>query len=87
MDPILWLMVALGAGFFVYLLYTGQFKWLLGVVRNMALGVAGILGVNTLLAGTGLGLAVGVNIVTALVVGLLGIPGILFLYVTQWLIG
>jgi len=85
MDPIIWLMVALGLGFFVYLLYTGQFKWLLGVVRNMALGIVGILGLNVLLSG--MGLTVGVNAITALVVGLLGLPGFLFLYAAQFLVG
>jgi len=70
MDPILWLMGVLGVGFFIYLLYTGQFKWLFGVVRNMALGIIGILGMNVLLSGVGL--VVGVNAITVLVVGLLG---------------
>ena len=85
MDPIIWLMAALGLGFFVYLLYTGQFKWLLGVVRNMVLGIVGILGLNVLLSG--MGLAVGVNAITVLVVGLLGLPGFLFLYAAQFLVG
>jgi len=85
MDPIMWLIVALGLGFFVYLIYSGQFKWLLGVVRNMMLGIVGILGLNMLLSGVGL--VVGVNAVTALVVGLLGLPGLLFLYVAQFLVG
>jgi len=78
-------MAALGLGFFVYLLYTGQFKWLLGVVRNMVLGIVGILGLNVLLSG--MGLAVGVNAITVLVVGLLGLPGFLFLYAAQFLVG
>jgi len=81
----MWLLFALGAMFFVYLLYTGQFKWLLGVVRNMVLGVAAMLGLNVLLAGVGL--AVGINAVTALVVGLLGIPGILLLYAARVIVG
>ena len=85
MDLIMWLMIGLGAVFFGYLLYTGQFKWLIGVVRNMALGVVGILGLNAVLSG--FIPAVGVNAVTALVVGLLGVPGILFLYVARWIIG
>ncbi|MCL2286423.1 MAG: pro-sigmaK processing inhibitor BofA family protein [Firmicutes bacterium] len=85
MDLILWLMAALGACFFVYLLYTGQFKWLLGVVRNMALGIVGMLGLNALLSG--IGLTVGVNAITAIVVGLLGIPGFLFLYAARLLVG
>jgi hypothetical protein len=85
MDPVLWLLIALGIGFFMYLLYAGQARWFLGVVRNMAFGVAGILGINTMLPS--MVPAVGVNIITTLVVGLLGIPGVLFLYVTRWLVG
>ena len=85
MSPVMWLLAALGVGFFAYLLYTGQFKWMLGVVRNMALGVLAILGANALLVGVGL--SVGVNAITALVVGLLGIPGFLFLYAAQMLVG
>ena len=84
MNSIIWLFIALGAGFLAYLLYTGQVKWLLGVIRNMALGVAGILGLNFLLSG--MGIAVGVNAITALVVGLLGIPGFLLLYATQLIV-
>ena len=85
MEPVIWLMLALCAVFLAYLLYTGQFKWLLGVIRNMALGIAGILGLNILLAGTGV--AVGVNAITALIVGLLGLPGLLLLYATRLLVG
>jgi len=65
-------------------MYTGQFKWLVGVVRNMALGIIGILGINTLLSS--MGVAVGVNAITILSIGLLGIPGLLLLYATQLLL-
>ena len=82
---IMWLMAALGFGFFAYLLYTRQFKWLLGVIRNMVLGIGGILVVNFMLAG--MGITVGINAITSLVVGLLGIPGFLLLYAAQMLVG
>ena len=85
MDSIMWLMLALGIGFLAYLLYTRQFGWLVRVVRNMALGVVGMLVFNLMLAG--LGLSVGINAVTALVVGLLGAPGFLLLYAAQMMIG
>ena len=85
MDSFMWLMLALGAGFLAYLLYTRQFGWLLRVVRNMALGVAGMLVFNLMLAG--MGLSVGINAITALVVGLLGAPGFLLLYAAQMMIG
>ena len=84
MDSIMWLMLALGAGFLAYLLYTRQFGWLVRVVRNMALGVAGMLVLNLMLSG--FGLSVGVNAVTALIVGLLGAPGFMLLYAAQMMI-
>ena len=71
-------------GLAAYLLVTRQFKWLLRIARNMALGVAAILLIN--LAFTGIGLAVGINSVTALTVGVLGLPGLLLLYTTQLLV-
>jgi len=78
-------MMAVCACFLAYLAYTGQFKWLLGVVRNMALGIIGMLGLNLVLSG--MGVAVGVNAVTALIVGLLGLPGLLLLYAARFLVG
>jgi len=80
----MWLFLAFGFGFFAYLMYTRQFKWLLGVVRNLALGVVGILIFNFLFSS--MELAVGVNPITALTVGLLGAPGFLLLYATQMLV-
>ena len=85
MDSIMWLMLALGAGFIAYLLYTRQFGWLVRVVRNMALGIAGILVFNMMLSG--FGLSVGINAITALIVGLLGAPGFMLLYAAQMMLG
>jgi len=80
--------VILGIGFLAYVVYSGQLRWLLAVVRNGVLGIAGILGFNALLAGfTAAGVAVGVNIITVLVVGLLGLPGFLLLYAASVLVG
>ena len=62
-----------------------NFKWFFSVLRNMIIGIGGILGANFLLAG--LGITVGVNLITAAVVGLLGFPGFLLLYATQMLMG
>jgi len=85
MGSFTWLVLALGVGFFVYLLYTRQLGWLLKVVRNMAFGIGGILVFNMMLRG--FGLSVGINIITALIVGLLGAPGFLLLYAAQAMIG
>ena len=53
-------------------------KWLFSVLRNMVLGVGSILAINFLLAGVGI--SVGINAITAVVVGLLGLPGVVLLY-------
>jgi len=87
MDRSIWIVMALAFIFLAYLFYTGQFKWLFGVARNMILGVAGILGVNAALGVIGIGFYVGVNFVTAAVVGLLGVPGFLLLFGARLLVG
>jgi inhibitor of the pro-sigma K processing machinery len=84
MDFIMWVILGLCSCFVIFLLITRQFKWLLRVGRNMALGAAGIFTANALLASAGL--AVGVNIVTAVVVGVLGLPGFMMLYLAQLLV-
>ena len=85
MSSFMWLIMALGTGFLAYLLYTRQFGWLLRVVRNMAFGVAGMLSFNFLLSD--FGLSIGINVITTLIVGLLGAPGFLLLYTTQMMLG
>ena len=85
MDTILWVIVGLCAAFFIFLLYTRQFKWLLKVGRNMLLGTVAILAANAMLAGAGL--AVGLNVITAMVIGVLGVPGFIMLYLAQLLMG
>ncbi|MCL2605097.1 MAG: pro-sigmaK processing inhibitor BofA family protein [Defluviitaleaceae bacterium] len=85
MDTLTWVILVLCLCFVAFLLYTRQFKWLLRVGRNMVLGAAGILAANALLAG--IGLAVGVNAITAMVVGVLGLPGFMMLYLAQLLVG
>lgn len=78
------IMIAASLCFLAYLSYTRQFGWALGVARNALLGCAGMLGCNFLLASTGL--AVGINALTVFIVGVLGLPGFLLLYVTRLMI-
>jgi inhibitor of the pro-sigma K processing machinery len=85
MDTFLWLLIALAVGFLAYLLYTRQLKWLLGVAKNSALGIIGLLLFNFFFGS--FGLIVGINVITVLTVGLLGAPGFLLLYATQLLVG
>jgi len=81
----MWFAAVLGIVFFGYLLYTRQIKWLLGVIRNMTVGTVAMLVFNFLFIN--MGVAVGVNAVTVLIVGLLGAPGLLLLYAGRVLIG
>ena len=52
---------------------------------NTLLGFAELIIVNFL--GTWVGVAIGVNLVNAVVAGILGIPGVVLLLLTKWLFG
>ena len=84
MDLLIWLILACIIGFFGYVLYTRQGKWLLSVVRNMVLGTIGILVLNFLLIDAGV--TIGINLITTMIVGLLGVPGFFLLFATQILL-
>ena len=71
--------------FAFYLIYTRQFKWFFGVARNMLLGVPAILGLNLALA-PAFNVAVGVNALTAFIVGVLGLPGLVLLFAARFMI-
>jgi len=83
-NAFLWFLLALGFGFLSYLFYTRQIRWLVSVIRNSVCGVGGILLFNFLFAG--FGLSVGINALTVLIVGILGAPGFLLLYASQFLL-
>lgn len=57
-----------------------KLEWLLNVVMRSILGTIAIYFINLGLAGLGISLGVGVNAVTVLTSGILGIPGLLVLY-------
>ena len=82
MNSYVWLLLALV--FAGVIIYTRQLNWVAGVAKNSAIGVFGLLLFNFLFSG--FGLAVGVNIVTTLVIGVLGAPGFLLLYAAQMLV-
>ena len=84
MNYWLWMTVA-GLGLVAILFFNRQIKATFNIVRNAVLGIAGILACNMLLAPVGV--AVGVNMLTVFIVGVLGIPGFLLLYLTQWMVG
>lgn len=55
-------------------------EWLLNIVMRSILGTIAIYFVNGGLAAMGISLGVGINAVTVLTSGILGIPGLLALY-------
>ena len=86
MIPAQWIWIAVaGLGFIAILFFNRQMKALLSIVRNAVLGALGILAFNSLLAPVGV--AVGINLLTLFIVGMLGIPGFLLLYITSWMVG
>lgn len=62
-----------------------RMQFLLEFVLRMGVGTAVILWVNSILAGQGMASAVGLNPVTLLTSGSLGIPGIALLYAVSML--
>ena len=83
MNYLLWMVIA-GVGLIAILFFNRQITAAFHLVRNAVLGVLGILACNFLLAP--LGVTVGVNLLTVFIVGVLGVPGFLLLYLTQWMV-
>ena len=64
-STVIWIMIIVGGCFLLYLLFSKQHRWIVGMIRNALIGCAGILGANYLLAPVGV--AVGINALTALI--------------------
>ncbi len=58
----------------------GKMEWLLNVVLRSILGTVAMYFVNSTLAMLGISLGVGINAVTILTSGILGLPGLVALY-------
>lgn len=58
----------------------GKIEWLMNLVMRSVLGAIGIYFTNAFLASMGISLGVGLNALTILTSGILGIPGFLALY-------
>ncbi|MCM1112359.1 MAG: pro-sigmaK processing inhibitor BofA family protein [Muribaculum sp.] len=57
-----------------------KMEWLLNVFMRSILGTVAMYFVNSTLAGVGISLGVGINAVTVLTCGILGVPGFVALY-------
>ena len=82
MDYWIWIAIA-GLGLVAILFFNRQVKFAFDLIRNAVLGGVGIWIANMLLAP--MGLAVGVNVLTLFIVGVLGVPGFMLLYLSQWM--
>ena len=69
----------------VVIIFAEPLKYLLKLVINSALGAGAIFVINMALGGVGLD--VGINMVTVLTAGVLGIPGIAALYIVRLMLG
>lgn len=65
-------------------LFSWPLKILFKLIINAVLGVITLVLVN--IVGAGFGLTIGVNIFTALIVGFLGVPGVIFLVVLKYIL-
>jgi inhibitor of the pro-sigma K processing machinery len=79
-------MVTICLAFGIFLLFSNQLKAIGKIFTRAAIGCAGLWVINLIITLTGLGTTVGVNPLTALIVGVLGIPGFVSLYITQWIL-
>ena len=86
MTSLQWMWIAVaGMGLIAILFFNRQLRVVFTMLRNAVLGGIGIWVCNMLLAP--LGLAVGINLLTVFIVTVLGLPGFVLLYLTQWMIG
>ncbi|MCI6276564.1 MAG: pro-sigmaK processing inhibitor BofA family protein [Clostridium sp.] len=79
MEAFIGFLIGLLVLFLVVKIFAWPIKILLKLIVNGILG--GILLWLVNLVGGGFGLYIGINIVTALIAGILGIPGVLFLII------
>lgn len=57
-----------------------KMEWLLNLLMRSVLGTIAIYFINNVLAGAGISLGVGINPITVLTSGILGIPGLAAVY-------
>ena len=81
---IIMVMIGVCAILLAFMLVERPLRLLLRMAAGGAAGVLGMLSANILLAP--FGLFVGINIATVLVVGLLGLPGFVTLYIASYLL-
>ena len=64
----------------VIVLFKSKVEFLINMVLRMMMGTIGVCFVNSILVSQGIELGIGINVVTLLTLGTLGLPGFLLLY-------
>lgn len=83
---IILMMAAICIVFMLAIVFQRQLKFILQFVLRGILGGIGIVLINFLLAFAGINIGVGINFLSFLIVGALGIPGFITLYFTGLLL-
>ncbi len=78
-DDVIMYMIGVCLFFAVIIFFSDKFRIMGKFIFNGVIGSVGIYIINTLFAS--FGLYVGINLITFIVTGLLGIPGLISLYV------
>lgn len=79
MENAIWFILAILGLYLVVKFFKWPFKILWKLIVNGVLGVVLLLLVNFI--GNGYGISVGINIITSLIAGFFGIPGVIFLII------
>lgn len=64
----------------VIVLFKSKIEFVINMVLRMMMGTVGVYFVNSILLAQGLECGIGINLVTMLTMGTLGLPGFLLLY-------
>lgn len=79
MDGIIWLILGLVVAFIAFKIVKGSIKLLInGIVGVVVLWIVNFFGAS-------IGITIGINIVTALVAGIFGIPGVIVMVILNLL--
>jgi inhibitor of the pro-sigma K processing machinery len=81
-QMVVYFLVAIAGLFILGRVLTWPFKFLFKLLINSVLGI--VLLVITNILGSGFGIEIGLNAITVLVAGFLGVPGVLFLLIFKY---
>lgn len=75
-----WLIIIAGTAVLLLGAMKKKMEWLLNFIMRSVMGIISIHFINAALAGMGISLGIGINPVSILTIGILGVPGFLVLY-------